>query len=329
MSLYKQSNSPYYWADIQVYGHPRVRRSTGTTDRVEAQGIHDEIKASLWSQPKLKGHTWGHAVMEWVEARPRSESELLSLAKFGRYFPDCSLTDITRENVHKALNSFCESPGTYTRYRAMISSILNMAKDSGALREVPKLVERRDKKQKPRDWLTPEQWKKLYAELPPHLKPMARFAVVTGLRQANVLQLKWDHVDIDRSLVWIDGMAAKGGVPFPVPLNQEAIETLQSVLGGHPEFCFTYRGRTVSDIKTAFIAACIRAGIGRYEGTQYRGFTWHGLRHTWATWHIQNGTPLEVLQQLGAWSDFRMVLNYAHLTAGHLASYSKNSSKGL
>ena len=30
-------------------------------------------------------------------------------------------------------------------------------------------------------------------------------------------------------------------------------------------------------------------------------FRWHDLRHTWASWHAQNGTPLYVLQEMGGW----------------------------
>src|SRR3990167_9490382 len=42
------------------------------------------------------------------------------------------------------------------------------------------------------------------------------------------------------------------------------------------------------------------------------------LRHTWASWHVQNGTSLQELQQLGGWSSFDMVLRYAHLSSEHL-----------
>ncbi len=313
MSLYKQPNSPYWWVNIQVYGHPRVRRSTGTADRIQAQRVHDEIKAGLWQQPRLKGHTWGQAVMAWVEAAPRSESELLSLAKFGRYFADCLLTDITREKVHKALNEFCKTSGTYTRYRTMIAAILNLAKENGSLREVPRLTERKDKKEKPREWITRAQWNKLYEELPSHLRAPAKFAVSTGLRQANVLTLTWDRTDLDRRLVWVEAADAKGGKAISVPLNQDAVAALLTVQGQHKVYCFTFRRKPFKDIKTAFMAACIRAGLGRYMDGEYTGFTWHGLRHTWATWHIQAGTPVEVLQKLGAWSDLRMVMKYALL----------------
>ena len=89
---------------------------------------------------------------------------------------------------------------------------------------------------------------------------------------------------------------------------------------------FTYRGKPFKEVKTGFQAACCRAGVGRFEADAgYLGFTWHGFRHTWATWHVQNGTPLDVLQKLGGWSDLRMVMNYAQHSAGYLASFADNN----
>lgn len=331
MPLYQREDSPIWWVSITLPNAPRVRRTTGTADKKEAQRIHDEIKAELWkTTPKLHGKTWGMAVMKWTEKEERSESELLSLAKFGRIYSDRALTSVTRESIHSAL-SFCKTAGTYTRYRTMIMAILNVAKSEGWLREVPKLATRTDKKTKPRDWITHDQWLKLYAELPKHLQPMAAFAISTGLRQSNVFGLQWRRVDLQRRLVWVEAEDTKADGAISVPLNDEAIAALEAVKGQHEEWCFTLRGKPISSPKTAFQAACIRAGVGFLrpdgDGFKYEGFTWHGFRHTWATWHIQNGTPLEVLRVLGGWSDLRMVLRYAHHTPGFVASYAGNVRK--
>jgi hypothetical protein len=45
------------------------------------------------------------------------------------------------------------------------------------------------------------------------------------------------------------------------------------------------------------------------------------LRHTWASWHVQGGTPLFALQELGGWESAEMVRKYAHLAADHLAPW--------
>ena len=72
-----------------------------------------------------------------------------------------------------------------------------------------------------------------------------------------------------------------------------------------------YHSAPVTQCNTkAWRHALARAGI---ENSR-----WHDLRHTWASWHVQNGTSLQELQQLGGWSSFEMVLRYAHLSSDHL-----------
>lgn len=316
MSLYRRPDSDVWWANIVVPGKPRIRQTTGTTDRAEAQRIHDELKAAAWSTKPETGRYWSDAVKLWLSKASRSDSEILSLAKFGRQFSDRPLSRIHADDLRNALQ-FCKSAGTYTRYRTMLMAILNTAKHAGWIDAVPNL-ERRVERPKPREWITHEQWQRLYDELPAHLKPVASFAVATGLRRANVFGLTWSRVDLDRRVVWTEAQDTKAGHALSTPLSDQAIAALEAVKGQHPVWCFTYRGKPITSPKKAFEQACVRAGVPT--------FTWHGLRHTWATWHIQHGTPLEVLRILGGWSDLRMVTHYAHHAAPFVASYANNSS---
>ncbi len=296
----------------------KVRESTGEYDQKAAQRIHDQRKGKQHDAPKLKGKTWGQAVLKWAQAQTRSESDLLSMVKFGTFYKDRTLSTVTAEGIQNTLNMFVKTDGTYNRYVARISAILTL---SGLK---IKLTKKHNKKAKKREWITQDQWYKLYAELPLHLKAPASFAVRTGLRQANVLGLSWRCVDLERGMAFIEGMDSKSGNAIGVPLDPDAVEVLKTVKGQHAEWCFTFRGKPFKDIKTSFMAACIRAGLGKFTDEGYVGFTWHGLRHTWATWQAQNGTPLEVIKELGGWTDMRMMENYAHHVPGLKAKFVGN-----
>jgi integrase len=89
---------------------------------------------------------------------------------------------------------------------------------------------------------------------------------------------------------------------------------MRSQIGRHPVLVFEYEGKPVNQLSTkAWYKALARAGI--------ENFRLHDLRHTWASWHVQNGTPLFALQELAGWETEKMVRRYAHLDADHLAVY--------
>ena len=127
---------------------------------------------------------------------------------------------------------------------------------------------------------------------------------------------------------------AKAKKAIPVPLNADAMLVLRRQTGKHETRVFTYqpvikdgvslmrRGKErrlpcpVEQVNTkAWRAALKRAGI--------TDFRWHDLRHTWASWHVQQGTPLHVLQELGSWESVEMVRRYAHLTSDHLREHAE------
>ena len=91
-------------------------------------------------------------------------------------------------------------------------------------------------------------------------------------------------------------------------------------MGTHARFVFTYQGNQVTQVNT-------KAWKLRLERTGITDFRWHDLRHTWASWHIQAGTPLVVLQELGGWESADMVRRYAHLAVDHLAEYAEKIAR--
>ncbi len=169
---------------------------------------------------------------------------------------------------------------------------------------------RREKKGRVR-WLTRDEVNRLLNELPEHLVNVVSFSLATGLRKSNALHLKWSSVDLKNKHAWILPEEAKANKAIAVPLNEDAMKILEKQIGKHPVFVFTRKNKPLADCNTkAWRNALKRAGI--------QNFRWHDLRHTWASWHIQQGTTLHELQQLGGWASYDMVLRYAHLSSTHL-----------
>ncbi len=93
-----------------------------------------------------------------------------------------------------------------------------------------------------------------------------------------------------------------------------AVLTLRKLIGKHQTHVFTYNGKTITQVNTkAWRKTLKEVGI--------ESFRWHDLRHTWASWHIQEGTPQHILQELDGWSSPEMVQKYAHLCSEHLMQW--------
>lgn len=163
-------------------------------------------------------------------------------------------------------------------------------------------------------WITREKAEELLQALPHHSAEMMRFSLETGLRRTNVKHLQWEQVDLDRKTAWIHPDQAKAKKAIPVPLSDNAVAILRRWKGKHEKYVFVFAGKPVVQTSTmTWRKACESVGL--------KHFRWHDLRHTWASWHAQDGTPLHVLQELGGWESPEMVRRYAHLSTGHLASF--------
>jgi integrase len=323
MPLYKRKDSPYWWIKIEQNGKS-ISRSTGTADRKKAQEYHDKLKVDLWDQEKLGAkprYKWEDAVIRWIgetKHKATQNDDLMHLRWVDIYLRNRELSSITRDDIDTIIrNRLSEgvTNATTNRTLAVIRSILIRAtNDWEWIDRHPKIKLLPEPRRRVR-WLTHEEASRLIAELPEHLAAMVRFSLETGLRQANVTGLTWQQVDLDRQCAWIHGDQAKARKAIAVPLSPSAVKIIKEQAGKHKEFIFTYNGHKIIQVSTAaWYKALKRAGIA--------DFRWHDLRHTWASWMIQNGCPLHVLQELGGWSSPDMVQKYAHLNSDNLRQYS-------
>lgn len=334
MALYRLKDSTYWWVSLVCpRTKQRIRCSSRLTDKAKAKLFEEDLRASLVLgenhyalQKAENGRTWKLAAQRWLKETQSSKSHEQNIARvewLNTYLGDKALKDIDAVLIHRVTEILLSNlaPATTNRYLVVISSILHKAyKQWGWLDKIPHIHFKKEPSRRIR-YLTLEEAKRLLGELPKHLQSMALFSLNTGLRASNVTGLTWNQVDLKRAHILIYADQAKAGKALAVPINTAALHILMGLVGVNDTYVFTFKGQPVTRPNNhAWRKALTRAGIG--------DFRWHDLRHTWATWHIQAGTPLHVLQELGGWSSYEMVRRYAHLTSDHLKSYSQLVSLG-
>ena len=325
MSLYQRKDSSVWWIKLCVNGR-RLQKSSGTADRKAAQEYHDRLKAELWEQSRLgvkPGYLWQDAVVRWLgetEHKASQATDKIWLRWLDGHLRDVPLRDINRAKLDElvaARKAERVTNATINRMLALVRSILRRALHEWEwLDSMPKVRLLPEPKRRIR-FLSAEDAERLLGELPEHLAAMVRFSLETGLRQANVTGLLWSQVDLARKVAWIHPDQAKARKAIAIPLSDMAVLVIRGQLGQHDTHVFSYRGQPVRHVNNhAWDKALVRAGIA--------DFRWHDLRHTWASWHVQRGTPLNVLQELGGWESVEMVRRYAHLSGEHLSAYAQS-----
>jgi len=156
----------------------------------------------------------------------------------------------------------------------------------------------------------------------PILGAVVRLALNTGLRQAEILDLEWERVNLSTGMLLI--RRTKNSKPRSVPMNGAVYETLVT-LERDADRRTTGRlfpaGEKGSQIRTAWNTVLKRAAIS--------DATFHTLRHTFASHHVMAGTSLQTVAELLGHSDIRMTLRYAHLSPAHLRAAVEQVRFGL
>jgi integrase len=321
MSLRKRGS--VWWIDFHAPNGERVRRSTETENKAQAKELHDTLKAETWRLQKLGERPkryWEDAVLKFLKEvadKATYEDDKSKLRWLDPFLAGKELDHINRELIDRITDAKLTegaSNATVNRHLALVRTILRRCHRDWEWTDRAVSVRLLKEPTRRIRFLTQGQAAMLLRELPEHLKDIVTFALSTGLRAANITGMTWEQVDLPRKQAWVHPDQAKARGAIPVPFNEAALEVVIRQQGKHPVHVFTYEGSPVKQVSTrAWYKALKRAGI--------TAFRFHDVRHTWASWHVQNGTPLHVLQELGGWETASMVRRYAHLAADHLAAY--------
>lgn len=220
-----------------------------------------------------------------VKAKRSYQKDQMHAVKLTAFFGDRLLKDITPALVEaykqKRLTEpsgrspqNLPRPATVNRELACLKTIFNKAvKNERAERNPAKGVKLLNENNERNRILSPEEYSRLLAHCSAHLKPIVKVAYHTGMRQGEILSLTWGQVDLKEGFIRLLPDNTKTNEGRLVPLNHALVEMFRSMprcLPGVP--VFTYRGKSVQEVRRSFATACKNAGI--------EDFVFHDLRHT-------------------------------------------------
>lgn len=348
----------------------RIRRSLETSDKRQAQELHDQLKAEAWRVEKMGDYpsvTFDDACLRWLQEKEHKKSlddDKTKIEYFLEFFSGKLLSSITETDILKATSGMINrkhkevweikaasakkkgtkiapykpkpaTQATKDRYLAFLRSLFRAAVNDWKWIGKSPTIKVRQKKEIRVRWLTKEEATTLIQCMPDVMKPVVMFALATGLRRSNILNLEWTQIDLQRKVAWIHPEDTKGGKAIGVALNETACRVLRMQIGKHQQYVFVHteawhradgsptakvRKMRVDD-NTAWSTGLRRAGI--------TNFRFHDLRHTWASWLVQAGVPLTALQEMGGWESIEMVQRYAHLAPNHLVEHARRIDEAM
>jgi len=322
MGLYKRGT--VWWMSFTHNGE-QFRRSTETENRKLAIRIFDKLKGEIaegkWFE-RLAGedYTFGDLIKKYLaeyssvnKAKSSHTRDKSLAAHLLKSFKDKYLLDITAAMISdykRQRRTEGASPRTINYELTLMSHAFNIAiREWEWVKDNPvKKVKKERVDNSIERWLTQKEEERLLGVSAKWLQEIIIFAIHTGLRQSEILDLKWSQVDIVRRTMIISEQKNRG--VDTLPLNETALGVLkerQNQKQKHCEYVFHSNNQTRMNNRNL-----IRAFEIAMDRAQVINFRFHDLRHTFATRLVQAGVGIYEVQRLGRWKSTSMVMRYAH-----------------
>lgn len=321
MPVYKRKGSPYYWFSITIDG-VRFRRSTRCTGKreaelAEAHALHEASTRRKRSEPWRLRDCLGAYWQEHARHTRSADGIFVKLDALSRILgKDTLIEDISNSDLmdYRAVRvTEGLAPHGVNRDFSYLKAALRHANTMHG-KDIPAIAWSKIRISEPHHrirFLSREEYHRLLDASDETGKLIVKFAVATGLRKANILELDWKQVDLDSGIITV---MLKGNkrhtVRMPPPIRA-ALSTLD------------HRSGKVFDttgFRKRFEKAVKAAGL--------TDFRFHDLRHTCATWMRMAGTDIaDICEALGH-SSVAVTMRYAHIEPEeHISPFDRISDR--
>ena len=201
--------------------------------------------------------------------------------------------------------------------------VFNLAIKWGYLKENPtkEVAKLKVNDSKPPRFLTVEECQRLLAACPTELYPLYFTFLNTGMRKAELENLEWDDVDLERRKISIrrkESWQPKTG-EREIPINDALHDLLQNLRQDNDarnQSNYVFSAKDGSKLRTKLREKLIK--IAQQAGIENLTRV-HTLRHTFASHLVMQGADLPTVMKLMGHADIQTTMIYAHLAPDHLA----------
>ncbi len=310
MSLFKRDASPYFYCEFEIEGR-RVVRSSRKRSRREAEQfekeLREQVRKEIAAAPKqtIEVFTLDQACGRYWTEHGHKLADADNVQRWLRYVvsymdPSLPLVDLNVAHVTQFvadLEAASIGPIAINRTLSALQGVHSRAAKKWLLPvNLINFAGQKNRETKRTRWITRAEAHALLAGLPNHIFEVVLFMLLTGCRKKEAFNLLCDDVNFDQRTATV---IAKGSKLHTLQLNDEAVGLLLG-LPDRGARCFD-----ITNFRNHFARARDAAGI--------KDFTWHDLRHTFATWLGQSGASLEVIKEQLGHSDISVTQRYRHV----------------
>jgi len=219
----------------------------------------------------------------------------------------CEITPLEIERYRAERLKAGVRKSTTNREMALLKKMFNLAVDwryvrENPVRKVKMFSERENRKERV---LRADEESRLLAVCADHLRQIVVTALNTGMRRGEILNLRWERVELGQRLIHV--VKTKSGKDRVIPVNDVLFDVLGEKRAGRTgDYVFENpeTGKPFRSVRHSFENACRRAGIS--------GLRFHDLRHTFASRMVERGCDIETLRDLLGHHSVTVTQRYVH-----------------